>query len=471
MSLHKKGSIILLERFKSSTNKNDYGWGIRDLLKQILNQIGETSLSDFIDVLLKSESINHYDVQDTLKSMPEEWTNRVSFKKKWSDIVFRFGQQYSHELTSEYVFDCFVKELKIDEAVIEKLKTGIFYGLASGYEFADANIFFGFVRLASTIVEPHEALDLVEFSLSRFELHMERDFGDGVWSNWLHISADTNKNIAGFIWSALGSPRSAMRWNAAHCIRQLANLNCIDVLDALIGWLEHNKVDAFGSHKFPFYNLHARQYLLIALARVSMDYPEILVKYHAILTKYALVEQHLLIQMYASVIAVNIENAFPGTYDRDVLTSVKGVGKSGMPIQEQEYNYQTNSCWHEQGVVDSTVSFHFGWDFDSYWFQPLGEVFGLPQKQIEDLAGNVVVNEWGLGSNNGYNNDPRVVLWNRSSSDRETWHDHSSYPRTDNLDFYLSYHSMLVVAARLIEKMPVIKTRDWHDDEWYEWSF
>ena len=120
--------------------------------------------------------------------------------------------------------------------------------------------------------------------------------------------------------------------------------------------------------------------------------------------------------------------------------------------------YATDSYWHQQGEVESGIDFHFGLDIDSYWYKPLGDVFRVPENQIEDLAASVIVNEWMLGDKNGYNDDPRVILWNRSG-EKETWFRKTEYPRTDNLDFYLSYHAMLVVAARLNEKMPVIKTR------------
>jgi len=74
-----------------------------------------------------------------------------------------------------------------------------------------------------------------------------------------------------------------------------------------------------------------------------------------------------------------------------------------------------------------------------------------------------------MGNKIGNIRDPRDTLWNSFYYNQETWHDHSSYPRTDNLNFYLSYHAMLVVASRLIEKMPVIKSRSWDDDPWQDW--
>ena len=82
-------------------------------MKEILNRIKEGTLLDFIDILLQTDSIDHYDIVETLTFLPEEWVNGVSFKKNWPDIMFRIGQRYSHELTSEYAFDLVVKDLKI----------------------------------------------------------------------------------------------------------------------------------------------------------------------------------------------------------------------------------------------------------------------------------------------------------------------------------------------------------------------
>ncbi len=464
-----EGFSELMNRFQSKTGQDEYGWSIRELLKEGLLRIEEKHIWSYINNLLSSDSIDHYDTQDTLTSLPEQWTNRISFKQKWADFIFRFGQRYSNDLTGKYAFDSFIKKFKCDESSISKLKEGILSGLADRFEFAGENIFFGFVEIAISFISADEGLELLDYALSRFEKHIDNDFGDGPWSEWLKTPNNNDKNIAGFIWSALGSPRAAVRWNAAHCVRKLADLNCITILDALINWMAHDKVDAFGSNRFPFYNLHARQYLLIAFARISIDQPWILLRYKEVFPKYALSEDHLLIQTFASDIILNIEKAFLGTYSEDILCSISDTGKSTLPVQEEDYNYTTYSFWHVNKTVDIDIDFHFGWDFDRYWFEPLGDVFGIPEKQVEELAANVIVKEWGLKNSNGYNNDPRVILWNSSSNERETWHDHGGYPRTDNLDFYLSYHSMLVVASRLVKKMPVISTRNRDEDEWENW--
>jgi hypothetical protein len=128
------------------------------------------------------------------------------------------------------------------------------------------------------------------------------------------------------------------------------------------------------------------------------------------------------------------------------------------------------SYWHKLREVDTSLKFNHGYDFDRYWFQPLGKVFGISGKQIEELATEVVINDWQVITDGGYKKDPRAKFWRSSRNGQETYHSHESYPQTDDYCFYLSYHSMLVVAAKLLKKMPVMHRRDGCEDEWREWQ-
>ncbi|WP_299187583.1 hypothetical protein [uncultured Aquimarina sp.] len=469
--LTSEGLIMLIDRFSSESDEKDYNHYNRliALFKEILNRIEANEIYDFIDLLFKYEKLSYYQFEQALRSIPNDWKNKVSFKKKWPGIIKRFGCKYSHELVNVYSFRSVIRELNIDESLAKDLRMGIFQGLSKGQEITDSNTLFGFVGHASTFVNQSDACDLTDYALSRFELHIKDDFGDGPWNEWLQASNNIGRNISGFIWSALGSPRSETRWRACHVVKKMADFNCINTVRFLIEWLERNEVGAFGSKQFAFYELHARQYLLIALSRVSIDHPNLLIGHKEIFFKYTQLEPHILIQKFSAQIALNIETAIPGTYGNMKISLLKGIGKSKLETKKEKYGYQQNSYLHDKGSVDTTLNYSFGWDFDRYWFEPLGEVFGVPGKQVQDLCANVIVKEWKTKIKSGYNNDPRVSLWNRSR-DRETWHDHGKYPKTDSWDFYLSYHSMLVTAARLVENMPVIISRDYLDeDSWHYW--
>src|SRR5690606_13576034 len=117
--------------------------------------------------------------------LPEEWKNKVSFKKKWPVLIKQLGGKYAQELVSPYSFQYFVQDFNLNVNEIDKLKEGIFEGLANGYEFSDAEMFFGFVSITAPMINPKNTIELLDFTLSRFELHIDKDFGDGEWDKWL----------------------------------------------------------------------------------------------------------------------------------------------------------------------------------------------------------------------------------------------------------------------------------------------
>lgn len=438
--------------------------------QEVFKRIQESDAVKFLQALVIAEHADKFDIRSALLSLPDDWRQKASVKRNWEQFLESVARRFASEFMSRFIWENYQEAIRPDDDIMPAIRKGILEGLSQEGDLVDASTLFGFAEVVSPYISPEEGTSLLDYALSRFELHTEAEYADGPWASWLNPPEEISTALAGFIWSALGSPRMKIRWQAAHCVRRLAEMGCEREIDALIRWLESDTVGAFGNHKFPFYNLHARQYLLIALARVSVDNPQILKNHSAIFPKYAFSTPHILIQKFSTEIALNIEKIFPGTYDGDVLAQFHQVGKSQLPIRNtKNYHGKFESYWHAKGEVDTTLKFYHGWDFDRYWFEPLGEVFGISKEQVEELATEVLVNEWRVNTDGSFQNDPRSGLWHSSQNERETWHDHGSYPRTDNYGFYLSYHSMLVVAAKLLEKMPVLHRRDWEEDEWTEW--
>jgi hypothetical protein len=67
----------------------------------------------------------------------------------------------------------------------------------------------------------------------------------------------------------------------------------------------------------------------------------------------------------------------------------------------------------------------------------------------------VITTDWRHTGQNAWDEDERARRG--LYRDGEAIYSHSSYPLTDDLSFYLSYHAMFTVAARLLAKVPTHK--------------
>ncbi|MEO6671278.1 MAG: hypothetical protein ABIN36_17480 [Ferruginibacter sp.] len=462
------GLTKILDRLPKEPKNTLPHRGVRDMLIEALSRVNQSEVTNFIDIVFTSDHIEMYDAKAVLYAVPDNWKNKPALKAIWPTIIKKFGRRYVHELTNKYSFDHCVSDLQLSDDLANELKFGMFEGLQNENGLHHEETFFGFCELFASMLSSEDALEMTDYAMSRFELHIDDTIGDGPYGKKIAVDGDVSKSVAGFIWSALGSPWGWERWNAAHAVRSMGDLGCTEVIDALFNSLENGEVGAYGSAEYIFYKLHAIQYFFIALARTSLSNPKVLLNYAGKISKYALEANHILIQKFAADTALNISKAFPGTYEAAKVDLLHQVGKSPFKTKKEKYDFWTDSFWHKANNIKAKIDFHFSYDFDHYWFEPLGNVFAVPGKQVEDIAIEVVVN-WGMNGRNGYKNDPRGGLWNSSSSERETWHDHGSYPKTDNLDFYLSYHSLMVAAAKLVKVMPVVDKSDWRENVWNDW--
>lgn len=463
------GLAEALRRFRASPDR----YGRERFWRNLFTRVAEPSR--FLLALTETPAVDFYDTKEALACLPENYHRKVSVQEALPSVFNRFGQRFfpmlSHWWNWDYVFERLPGRKDLEASVRE----GILQGHVNTTTPVGPGELFGLVDSLAAFISPEEAREVLDFSLSRFERHMGAGFSDGPWGGWLEPPADPTDALTGFLWSALGSPRSAIRWQAAHAVRRLAELGCQAELDALVGWLNKDAVGAFGARDFPFYNLHARLYLLIAFARVSLDQPELLRPHSEILVQHALHGiDHILIQNFAARAALAVEAAFPGTYTAEVAQQLRNVGVSQFP-RERAIEYRDSSKtspWHVRGELDgiSERDVYLAYDFDRYWSEPLGAVFGIPSGQVEELVAKVWMKDWKLLEKGRPPTDPRKHLWEQTYNRQETWHDHGSYPRTDDYAFYLSYHGLMAVAAQLLRNMPIVSSfYSPEEDTWAEW--
>ncbi len=334
---------------------------------------------------------------------------------------------------------------------------------------------FGFVTSVADLLTPEEAAEVLEFGISRFELHIALEYGDGEWAEWLQPPENISDALTGFIWSALGSPDSAERWQATHCVRRLVEFSCSRELSSLLGWSQNGGVAAFGSHQFPFYRLHATLYLLIGLSRGAIDNPNPLLPHANVFVNIALISMpHVLIQRAAAALALLLLKTSSETYAPTVSEKLRRVGDSPFPVREVKDPDPTPISPTLFPAEDLVPDIYLAWDFDDYWFKNLANLFAVDREELIDSAKTIAVRDLGVGATDGHPRDGRKELWNSGSFGYwATSHDHGSYPRVDDYAFYYSYHAFFSIAARLLSNIPIIRRLGgyWedHTDPWGEW--
>lgn len=452
--------------------KKKLSFEIRVFWNEVVQRVPGGRETEFLKLIPMADSVDIYDVSNLLRTLRLHWMGKASVKAYWPQFLRLIGKRYAATLAEAGHLEYWESGGTVAESEVVLIKEGVLRGLAESLDLVDARTFFGFIANVAPDLTPAESMKLLDYALTRFEIHIDSDFGDGPWADWLVPPPTAVDAVAGLIWSALGSPISATRWQAAHCVRRLVEAGCNAEIESLFGWLERDVVGAFGSHSFPFYRLHSRLYLLIALARTAYDTPERLHKHAAVIASLALTGMpHILIQKTAADIALIIEQARPGSYSNETIQALQRVGLSPFPVKQVNRNFgNVDTPWHASGEVTKDIKLHFGIDFDNYWFKYLGNIFGVSTQQVIDLGCDAAVTHVGVTEKDGRQADPRRHLWRSRDYEWGTSHSHGSYPYIDDYWFYYSYHSIFSVAARLLRAMPLIHRKDdYYEDRWEDW--
>ena len=333
-------------------------------------------------------------------------------------------------------------------------------------EIFSAGRLFTLVGLLASHLSHDEALDALNFGLDLFDDALDENDGDGPWTVALEPPSDINTAIAGYIWATLSAPQAGLRWEAAHVVRGLCVLNRQDVLDHLIEFAKNGTGGPFADSRLHFYHLHGRQWLLIALARAAAENPTVLASYRDLFVWFALKDEpHVVIRHFAAKAALALVQS--GNIDLDgkgeTTAELASVNESKSPVVSSgRYKRSYPSKDMREGG-----RFHFHPDMTWYWFGSLGENFAKNVPDIEREMEKIICDDWQFSENGYWHSDERHRR--NLIQDGETRHSHGSYPRTDDLSFYLSYHAMMTVAGKLLATVPHHQDPNDPYNEFEEW--
>lgn len=444
--------------------------------KAVIMRIPHGQEVAYMETVLKVDAVDPFDMKHMLPFVWLEWGYKAAVTRHWPVFLTEIGRRFHVHLSSHGAIEYWRQTCDLNPEDVTCLQKGVLLGIEDSPSMLGCETLFGFVSSVTKRLTPADAREVLDYALGRFELHIPADFGDGEWQLWL-MPPTMPDAFTGFLWAALGDPDSATRWEAAHCVRRLVELGCEGEILSLMGWLHKRGVEAFLGKGFPFYDLHARLYLLLGLARGALDREQVLAPYAGTLADMALRSvPHALIQLEAAKLALRIAAAAPGVLSAEVIQQLRQVGLSPFERRSITRDEKQDTPWHQEDKVAKLDGPAFGMDFHDYWLPGLGRVFGVLPGQVNDLMQEAAVNHLSISSSERYPEDPRREIWqSRSSFSNGTYHDHGDYPKVDDFHFYYSYHAFMITAARLLAAMPVILNPRMHEDEddepnrWQNW--
>jgi len=285
---------------------------------------------------------------------------------------------------------------------------------------------------------------------------------DGPWKVGCYPADDFAEIAAGFIWRVLGSPHAVGRWRAAHCIRRFAKFGRWGIVDKVVAAFETRTAAAFQAPELMFYYLHARLWLLIALARVAIDHPSQVERYSGLLLAVVMEKDdpHVLMRHFAAKSILACVERGKLMLDTATLKAVRNADKSPHPrLREKSKNRGDFYQGRPKSVAEPSFRFRLEYDFNKHDVDNLGCVFGKGCWEIDDLISSITQKI-----------DPSVthmyVDGGRESRGRDS--------REMSTHFHgygqqIGWHALFLAAGKLLAAYPV--TNDWwcETDPWEEW--
>jgi hypothetical protein len=339
-------------------------------------------------------------------------------------------------------------------------------GFAAQVDTLDAAELFQLLEPLATCLIPDQADDVLNFGLDLLEVVLRPEDGDGPWRSALEPSESLIGALAGYTWAGLGSPVVAERWQYAHVVRCAAELGWSAFIGALIAIAEANSAQPFVDLGLEFYVFHARQWLLIGLARGALENPAALRPAIPMLQNY-LREEHVLIRELAAMALRALAAA--GELNHDDMVDLESVNRPSHP--EILYSGWQTSLDDEVSSTDQTLDdkakYYFGLDIGPYWLAPLGRTFGLGQATIERRVLSAIRTHLGWRGDFSWRSDARRTR--KIFAEGETHHTGGALPPTDDLTAYQGYHGMMSVAAALLRERSVRRNVDEPSNGFGEW--
>lgn len=392
-----------------------------------------------LDAAMRSDAISDYELAKLLNEALVRPRTAQSFvgslKKAVSTYVDRNGARLLHhnwmsfnlpaaadllEVRTTDLIQRALDHLNLEEALTDADHC---YMLAAG---------------ASAVLDPSTAARVLGEALTAFE----GELGISPRTAVEQTSADpVDIAVANFLWAALGDPRSAVRWQAAHAVRTAIELGAGDVVDALNSAVVRANAAGYADERFIFYEMSAAEWFLVAVERVARDDPSTIdAVVPAVIELNDRYPDHAMIQKHCSSIARLIATPIGCSVGTDWKATL------AESVALESWHRPTHPSPMMKGAPQAEHRFHF--DFDEYVLGKLTKALVITHQEILDAASALILDEWGWRADGERLEDQRRTAG--AYEDGETYGYKWEIPRAEDLDYYLERHAALTIAGRLM---------------------
>jgi hypothetical protein len=421
--------------------------------------------SQYIRNIVNLEHLFFYWKIAELKNAKEAWSgSSVALADAYRDLAQPLIHAHAEDLDDDGRFSgSQIKEISeltgvsIPELILEVIKV---------FSRPDSTIAGSVWLMLVTYICPEADEGLGQTALKRLlssdSARIADNVTDGPWKTDCYPADDFDQIAAGLIWRVLGSPQAADRWRAAHCIRQFAKFGRWDIVDRVVAAFGTKTAEPFQAPELVFYYLHARLWLLIALARTAIDYPDQVARYKDLLLTVIMEEDepHVLMRHFAAKALLTCVDSSKLVLDATTLEIVRNADKSPHPrLQAKTHNRGDFYQGRPKSVPEPSPRFHLDYEFGKHDVDSLGCVFGKSYWEVADMMSDIV-QKIDPSMTRMYDDGGRELRGRSYRGMTTRFHGYGQQ---------LGWHALFIAAGKLLAAHPVTDDCFYENDPWGEW--
>jgi hypothetical protein len=372
-------------------NKLDSAYDVKDeFLDSIRSKVPFPDRATYVRIVANMDSFYYYWKLHELGRCREQWgASSPGLAQVFRELAVPFIQvNFAKFVSDELLSGSMLKELsEFTGVAYPELAAELIQVLAKSGDIYAAAIWMALAAIVNERSAAGEAQAALHRLLTGGTVRLTAGVTDGPFRVGLYPANAEVELAAGLVWLKLGAPSAQQRWRAAHAVRCFARMGRLDVIDALVARWGATTAGEFQAQELTFYFLHARLWLLIALARLALDEPTAVAKYEGqllVIVKDAQ-EPHVLMRHFAAEALMACKRAGKSSLSPLDAAFVARVNISPFPRVKYD-NRRKRAYEGDRPKGRSRPADHFGLDHD---FQKsdmvnLADVFARPAWELND---------------------------------------------------------------------------------------